>query len=71
MGNKKQIKMKILGRNRQDKCHMLVIEKKDGVVFLNTYKSNGLLVDFDILVESIELNDDRMLMILEEYNKIK
>jgi hypothetical protein len=63
--------MKILGKNRQDKCHLLAIEKIDGVVFLNTYDSKGLLSDFDILVESIELDDNRMLILIEEYNKIK
>ena len=60
-----------LGRSKTNGKTAAVIESKDGVVYLNTYKQKNGFSSFDKLVESIELNEQRIKDISEYYNRLK
>ncbi len=61
-----------LGRNKQNGKTAAVIElMEDSKVYLNTYKQNNGMSDFKKLVESIELDDERVKGISEYYNRLK
>ena len=63
--------MKItLGRNKENGKTAAVVELKDGVVYLNTYKQKNGFSDFSKLVESIELNEQRIKEISQFYYRL-
>jgi NADPH-dependent 7-cyano-7-deazaguanine reductase QueF-like protein len=60
-----------LGRSKINGKTAAVIESKDGVVYLNTYKQKSGFSSFNKLVESIELDEQRVREISEYYNRLK
>lgn len=60
-----------LGRNKPNGKTAVVVENIGGVVYLNTYKQKNGISDFSVLIESILLDDDRIISITEYYNKLK
>lgn len=60
-----------LGRNKINGNTAVVIENINGKVYLNSYKQKQGWSAFSKLVESIELDDDRVKQITEYYNRVK
>jgi len=60
-----------LGRNKTNGKNAAVVELKNGKVYLNTYKQKDGFSTFSKLVESIELDQDRVNSIVEYYNRLK
>ncbi len=60
-----------LGRNKIDGKTSAVVEEKDGIVYINTYKQKKGWSNHKHLVESIQLTDDRVNEIVDYYNRLK
>ena len=64
--------MKItLGRNKENGKTAAVIERIEDKIFLNTYKQKNGMSDFKTIVESIELDNNRVKSIAEYYTRLK
>ena len=60
-----------LGRNKKNGKTTAVVEEKDGIVYLNTYKQKDGFSSFYKIVESIQLDDERVNSIVEYYKRLK
>ena len=60
-----------LGRNKPNGNSTAVVESIENKVFLNLYKQKKGWSDFKILIESIELDDERVNSIVEYYKRLK
>lgn len=60
-----------LGRNKPNGKTSAVVEEKDGIIYLNTYKQKDGFSAFNKLVESIQLDDSRVNSIVEYYKRLK
>ena len=60
-----------LGRNKPNGKTSAVVEEKDGIIYLNTYKQKDGFSAFNKLVESIQLDDRRVNSIVEYYKRLK
>ena len=60
-----------LGRNKLNGKNAAVIESIENKVYLNTYKQKNGFSNFKTIVESIELDDNRIKSIVEYYNRLK
>jgi hypothetical protein len=60
-----------LGRNKPNGKTTVVVEEIDNKVYLNSYKQKNGFSSFDKLVESIELDDERVNSIVEFYKRLK
>ena len=60
-----------LGRNKINGKTAAVIESINDKIYLNTYKQKNGISNFKTIVESIELDDDRIKSIVEYYARLK
>ena len=60
-----------LGRNKINGKTAAVIESINDKIYLNTYKQKNGISNLKTIVESIELDDDRIKSIVEYYARLK
>ena len=60
-----------LGRNKPNGKRCVVVENMGNKVYINIYKQKNGMSAFNKLVESIELSDEKVDLIVEYYKRLK